>query len=70
MSKAVEYIITAAIAFTVPTLVIAEKWGALGSSMEHVAETVEKIDGKADRISAKQTELVERVSRIEGYLDR
>lgn len=59
MNKWVEYGLLLIIAFTIPTLAVASKWGAQEQMFEHIIERLEKMDNKLDKVDTRLWQLKE-----------
>ncbi len=69
MNKWVEYTILAAVTFTIPTLVVASKWGAQEQMFKQLLENNNEIKENVLKIDDKLNDTRERVIRVEAYID-
>lgn len=68
--KLISFIISLAIAVTVPSYVVASSWGEQQANQKNIIETLGKIDGKFDRMNEKIDDTRDRVMRMEGALNK
>lgn len=63
-------IISLIISFTIPTLVVASKWGAYEANLEQVMMKLDKIEKKVDKVDDKVNYTREDVAKLKGKLSQ